>query len=108
MMRSIPTILVALILLAISALVAHAAVIAFGGGLVMLMFSDAPNSPRWIILLQFLVPLLWVAPVGLAWFFFISRAQLSALACGIAGAFGAGCYLYFLKDFKGIFAFLLM
>jgi hypothetical protein len=90
MMRSVLTILAALILFAISALAAHAAVIAFGGGLVMLMFSDAPNSPRWPILLQLLGPLIWVAPVGLAWFFFFSRAQLSALASGIVGAFGSG------------------
>jgi hypothetical protein len=108
MMRSILTVLVALILLAISVLIARITLAAFGGGLVLIMFSDAPNSPVWPILLQFLAPLLLIAPVGLAWVLLFSRAPLSALALGIVGALGADCYLYIFKNYHGIFAFVFL
>src|SRR5262245_39598566 len=88
------SVLVALILLAISALGAYMTLAAFGGAIVMLMFSDAPNSPMWPILVQFLGIFLLNAPVALAWFLLLSHWPFSALALGIVGAFG---YLYYFK-----------
>jgi hypothetical protein len=95
---------VALILLAISALGAYMSLAAFGGAIVMLMFSDAPNSPMWPILVQFLGIFLLNAPIALAWFLLLSRWPFSALALGIVGAFG---YIYYFKNIpQGIFALL--
>ena len=107
-MRSISIISVGLILVAISALVAHAATIAFGGGYALLKVSDPSVFPTWYVLLQFLGPLLVIAPVVLAWCLFISRARFSALVPAIVGALGAGYYLYYFWTFNGILAFLLL
>jgi hypothetical protein len=108
-LRVILTVLVALILLPITAHAAYMTLAAFGGAIVLLMFSDAPNSsvwPLWPILLQFVGIFLLNAPVALAWVLLFSRWPFSALALGIVGAFG---WLYLFKKVpQGIFALLFL